>query len=223
MDLVGVVPIGISVAGLAVAATTLYYTNFRKPRLRLLLGSRLKVNHPERVGFTIMLPVTIANESVQPGHVQKVSIALRMPHVEKNYRYLDWGSFVVYRGERRSWDVEELAHPLLIPGKSSVSKVVQYIWQDVGSRYITDVGQYELQVLCWTSMKRKPDIRVTHSLSLSKEQKSKIDRQIGGAIPAEFAGWPPLQPGFSYTTDLVLDQQLPENTLLTEASFNDLR
>jgi len=167
--------------------------------------------------------MTITNESAQPGHVQKISIALRMPNVEKNYRYLDWDSFVVYRADRRNWDTEEFAHPLLIPGKSSVSKGVRYTWHDVRARFIVDVGQYDLQVLCWTSIRRKPHILVTHSFSLTKEQKERIDQRIGGAIPPEFAEWPPLPPGSSYNTDLVLDQQLPENTMLTEASFHDLR
>jgi len=223
MEVTSVLATAVAVASLGVATTTLYYMNFRKPHLRLLLGGRIKVNHPERTGFALLVPVTITNQSVQPGHIQKISIALRMPHVEKNYRYLDWDSFVVYKSDRRNWDIEEFAHPLLIPGKSSVFKVVRYVWHDVRSRFVVDVGHYDFQILCWTSISRKPQIVVAHSFSLTKEQKDRIDRRIGGAIPAEFAEWPPLPPGSAYNTDLVLDQQLPENTFLTDAGFNDLR
>ena len=216
-------PIVVSLASLLVALATLYYTNFRRPRLRVLVGSRFKLNHPQRSGFSLAMPITITNQSAQPGHVHKISVAVRMPHVQKDYRYLDWGQFVVYNPERNSWDVEEMAHPFLVPGKSSVSKVIGYGWSNVNERFITEIGQYELQVLCWTSAKRQPSIKVSHSFSVTRTLKDAIDNRMGGRIPPEFANQPPpMPPGRTLNVDVVLDQQLPENTVITEPEFVSL-
>lgn len=160
--------IGVVLGGLGFSLSLLlaYLSHFRPPEIELLPGGRIQF-YPapfqgpsglvwgRAIGF--YLPITFHNWSTRGGVVHKVRMVLRPKHDPERAYDMRWAEFQQMSPERH-WIPRALAQPLPLEGQSSLTEMVQFQWvSDTGTLPI-EPGEYEVDILGWTTPGPKPDL-----------------------------------------------------------------
>ncbi len=160
----------ISSISLVVSILTLAFTHLRRPKIQLVTGSAIGINHKSD-GYTIYLPITFINPSATPGVVSRCGILIKNAN-EENYNYMEWVEFRTRSAETRSYGHNEIAGPLYVLGKASVSKIAWFRWR-LGKRAFP-AGTYSLLVFVWTSDREKVKFKSKHEFYISEDQAKEI-------------------------------------------------
>lgn len=184
-------PIYVALLSLAVSLITLYLVHLRPAKLSVIVGSTVGVNHQGN-GFSLYLPINFINSSQCGGTIYKCGIVLSRPEQTQSSHYIEWTEFRKHSEETKLYIRDEFAGPLYIEGRSSVSKLAWFLWEDGGIDF--KAGQYTLNVYIWEKGIGKPSIKCNHQFyidnptsedlsKLKSDQKTRIcwqgiDKQI---------------------------------------------
>jgi hypothetical protein len=197
----GYLSLVISILSLGVAATALFVSQFRGPRISVHVGPSVKLYYPKEGGFAVYIPITFINDSARMGTVFRAAISLvRIENSEERF-FIEWGSFSTYDPQTGNWRYESMAHALAIPGKVAVNKLFWFNWlpSSLPPLRICE-GEYILTVHYWTKRTSSP-AHDAHKLHISEETFTTLESyRIDGRAT---------------TIDLILDKQLERNRVMT--------
>jgi hypothetical protein len=189
----------IALVSFLVSAVTLFFSVLRAPRLSDVVGPEFKVYYPPDGGFGVYLPVAFLNESPRTGTVVRCSLSLYRKTAPEERFFMDWRSFCKLEGN--GWVVKEPAHAITVAGMQSRTKTVLFSWRAASVPQIQIVeGNYVMVFHYWTGLTGKPR---------NAQHEFTVDR----ATQAELDGYLANKHGF--VVDLVLDQKIGSNKLLT--------
>jgi hypothetical protein len=195
----------VSLISLLVALTTLYWTQFRPPRIGLIVGSTIGVNHQED-GFSICLPVTMSNVAHRPGLVNRCSLVFLPAAGAQTAHYIEWTEFRKRDQDKSKYVLEEFAGPLQIEGRSSVSKLVWFRWRN--GVFPFSEGKYAIELIVWLENGEKPAIREKHDFFIGPEEaKALAEYKANSKTIIKWMG---------------IDKQIEANKLLTQHELEKL-
>ena len=116
--------------------------------------------------------------------------------------FIEWGSFSIYDPQTGNWRYDDVAHALVVPGKSAVNKLIWFNWLPASSPQLCiREGGYILTVHYWTAQTGNP-VNDVHKCDISGEIFAKLE-----SYRAE---------GKATTIEVVLDRQLDRNRVMTQ-------
>lgn len=152
------VPIIIASLSFVVAFLAFYFAQLRPPKLQFHFGHQFQIYYPRDGGFGIYMPITITNTSVNTGMVSSCALVISKEK-SNEYYFFDWAGFGKVSKETGGWESEQAAHPLVIPGRSSVSNIIWYIWRPWSEpSFHLSEGNYNFQLISITDENTKPRI-----------------------------------------------------------------
>src|SRR5436853_5750046 len=115
-------------------------------------------------GFEIYVPATFFNTAQRLGIVTRCSLVVWAPGVESKAYYIEWTEFRKRDLSERRWVRDELAGPVTVDGRSSVSKVVYFRWAK--GPVVLPPGEYKFVFYIWLVDLPKPTFASTHRAEL---------------------------------------------------------
>lgn len=195
----------VSLLSLTVAGVTLYLSQLRPPRVGLIVGSTIGVNHQED-GFSIYVPLTFNNTAHQPGLVNRCSVVFSSAAGAQTAHYIEWTEFRKRDDDRNRYVREDFAGPLQIEGRSSVSKLVWFRWRN-GIHPLAE-GKYMIEVIVWKENGDRPSIRQKHEFFIeTKEANALAENKINSKTVIQWIG---------------VDKQIESNKLVTQHELEKL-
>lgn len=202
----------ISISSFVVSAATLFFTHLRPPKVVARIGSAIRIyyaDHSAGVSFGIYIPATFINLSARTGTILGAAITINRADAVQQRFFMQWRQFSKL-DEEGDWIPESNAHALAMPGKSSQTKMIWFMWEtESRPKFFIREGEYELTFLSWERPKSKPQ-SIRHRFFVSET----ISDRLEGFIRDKR----------STTTEIVLDQAFSSNRLLTsheaETLFN---
>jgi hypothetical protein len=189
----------IALVSFLVSAVTLFFSLLRAPKISKVVGPEFKVYYPPDGGFGVYLPVAFLNESPRTGTVLRCSLSIYRKSTPEERFFMDWRSFCKLEGN--SWAIKEPAHAITVPGMQSRAKIVLFSWRAASIPQIQIAeGSYVMVFHYWTGLAGKPR-NAHHEFAVDKGTKAELD------------GYLATKQGF--VVDLVLDQKIGSNKLLT--------
>jgi hypothetical protein len=194
----------IALLSLVISFATFYVTQLRPPRVGLLVGSTIGLNHQEE-GFSLYFPLTFNNTALQPGLVNRCSVVFTRADAPTSH-YIEWTEFRKRDDDKKIYVIEEFAGPLQVEGRSSISKLVWFRWRK-GALALTE-GKYSLEVIVWTENSALPTIREKHELFIGATEAAALaDFKINKRTRIEWLG---------------IDKQIESNKLVTNHELEKL-
>lgn len=169
--------VSISTFSLIVSLSVAYLAYFQSAKPKLLVGSNLivfnsfvnTISGMVWGGITFVLPVTFYNWSPRGGSIYQVRLVIGQENNPQEYFDLAWTSFTKFI-DGLTWEDEDVAQPIAVPGKDSVSKFIRFDWSPLTKEKLhLKQGQYELILFVWLSNSDKPEICEKFSFSLTEE------------------------------------------------------
>lgn len=201
----------IAIISLLVAATTLYLTQLRPPKLISQSGPFIKIYYAdyETAGsFGLYLPVTIINKSARTGTILNAAITLHRKESPEQSYLMQWREFSKLDVERHKWVFDEMAHALAIPGKSTIAKIIWFMWNSESQpKLILREGTYILSFYFWDERDKPPNCE-THQLYVSESIYNKLENYRAEKKLT--------------TVDIRLDIEIEQNRLLTQHEVRKL-
>lgn len=200
-------PLLISLTSLAFVLLTFYLTNVRPPKIRCQIGPTLQVYHGDHAagGSTgFYLPVTFENTSVRTGIVSDVGLLLYRKDQPEERFFMTWREFAKYDPVgSRGWKFDEVAHALAVPGRSTVTKIVWFMWfPESLPKLHPREGSYVVNLCYWTRLRKQPQ---------SQRHEVVVDAETVSILQAHRAAHS------NGSRILWLDKRLNYNELLTSA------
>src|SRR5262245_25080760 len=147
----------ISSLSFVVSLLTLYLMQLRPAKLQFHFGRQFEIYYPRDGGFGIYVPITITNTSNKAGIVKSCALILSKATTEDEYYFFDLCGFGKRDEETGGWKFEQAAHPLVVPGKSSVSNVFWYVWRPwTRPSFRLTEGTWKVELVGITSEMTKP-------------------------------------------------------------------
>lgn len=184
----GIIPIVsllISSVSLSASLIVAYFSNFKKSRPGVLIGSNISIypapyRGAESViwgGTGIYIPMTFFNWSPNGGSIIQCRIMLARIDNPNEIYDMAWTEFAEMLQSERKMGNGGLAQPIPISPKSSLTKTVLFIWNPFSNKKLPiKEGRYSFDILLWTHSSSKPNIKQTFEFSVSKQQEN--DYQI---------------------------------------------
>jgi hypothetical protein len=193
----------ISLSSFVVAASTLFFTHLRPPKIVARIGPSIRIYYADYStggSFGIYVPATFLNLAGRTGTVLNAAITVHRSDAAEQQFFMQWRQFSKL-DEDGDWTHETNAHALAVPGKSSETKMIWFMWQ-TGSepKLLIREGEYLLRFLFWTRPGNKP-CSIYHKFFVSN------------AVYEHLEGF--RRDKRSTTTEIVLDQAFSANRLLT--------
>lgn len=172
----------IALLSLTVSIITFYLNQLRPPQIRLQLGPAVEIYHADRdrgssTGF--YLPVAFENRSNKNGVIVNVGLTCnRISDPSKKY-FMIWREFADNRADRFA-----PVHPLHVPGRSTVAKVVWFMWfAESDPKLYFQQGEYLLELVYWTSNSGKAQ-RHSATITLPEDHAKDLEerRQSGNTL-----------------------------------------
>lgn len=194
-------PIAISVVSLGLAATALFMSQFRGPKISVHVGPIVKLYYLMDGGFAMYIPTTFINDSPRMSVVFRVAISLLRTENPHERFFIEWVSFSAYDPETECFRYEDIAHALAVPGMAEVNKMIWFHWltSSTPSLHIRE-GEYDLTIHYWITETGKP-VNNIHKFYVSEDTFAKLESYRTG--------------GKDITVEVVLDKQLDRNRLMT--------
>lgn len=195
----------IALVSLVISIATFVIINFRPPKISAFLGPRFQLSNPNPEQVTLVMPITFSNLGAKVGSIIRTAVVVY--HVDTPYQlyFMQWDSFANLQTQTTlQWVHEELAHVLVVQGKSMVSKNVSFAWFQNSSTSPLKFreGIYKIVFLYWTSEFANPHRETTQVL-------------ISASILANLQRDPPAS-----TAILQLDEKLKVNIPMNENDFS---
>ena len=177
MTLYNWISIVLSIVSLILSLSVAYFAYFRAAKPKILVGSNIIlfnsfVNTVSGVmwgGITFVLPITFYNWSPRGGHIYQVRLVVGREQEPQAYFDIEWSNFIKFV-DGIKWEDEDVAQPIAISGKESVSKFVRFNWSPkTGEKLKIVNGRYELMLLAWTGKSEKPDIHEKFSFTIEDD------------------------------------------------------
>ena len=195
----------VALVSLLLSGLTLYLTQFRPPRVGMLVGSTVGVNHQED-GFSIYLPLTFNNTAHQPGLVNRCSLVFSRVGGGQTAHYIEWTEFRKRDEDKNRYVRDDFAGPLQVEGRSSVSKLVWFRWR-TGAHPLAE-GKYQLELIVWKESGSRPAIREKHELYIGAVEANRLSEfKTAGKTMIEWIG---------------IDKQIESNKLVTSHELEKL-
>jgi hypothetical protein len=202
----------ISISSFVVSAATLFFTHLRPPKLLARIGPPIRIyyaDHSAGVSFGIYVPATFINLSGRTGTVLSAAITINRADAAQQRFFMQWRQFSKL-DEEGNWTHESNAHALAMPGKTSQTKMLWFMWETESQpKLFIREGEYELTFLFWDRPKSKPH-SIRHRFFVSETIYNRLEGFIRDKLGT--------------TTEIVLDQAFSSNRLLTsheaETLFN---
>lgn len=129
-------------------------------------------------GTTFVLPVTFYNWSPRGGSIYQVRLVIGQENNPQEYFDLAWTSFTRFI-DGLTWEDEDVAQPIAIAGKDSVSKFIRFDWSPLTKEKLNlKQGQYELILYVWLSNSDKPEICEKFSFSFTEETYQEFQKTV---------------------------------------------
>jgi|SRR6185295_171235 len=149
-DLTKLLALILSGLSLIVSLSALYYSQLAPPALDFYLGRQFEIYYPRDGGFGMYIPVTAVNTTNSSGTLRQLAVVLSRPGEDSKY-FFNWASYGVRDPETGDWTSEAIAHPIVVPAKSSVSKIFWFIWRpSTRPEIVLGEGTYDINVLALT-------------------------------------------------------------------------
>jgi hypothetical protein len=194
----------ISILSLIISFFTLYISHLRNPSIEVHVGPEIRIYHADYdYGFStgIYLPVAFLNKGAKIGAIIKTAISLRREDLPDQTFFMQWREFSKLDSEKSKWINEEVAHPLTLPPKSAVDKIIWYMWYAKSKPQLELVeASYVLTFYFWDKIGHEPK-KSEHRFSISKE------------VATQFVEFRKTR--IKHTIDILLDKELEINRLLT--------
>lgn len=195
----------VALVSLLLSAFTFYLTQLRPPRVGLIVGSTIGVNHQED-GFSIYMPLTFNNTAHQPGLVNRCSLVFYRVGGGQTSHYIEWTEFRKRDEDKNRYVREDFAGPLQIEGRSSLSKLVWFRWRN--GAYPFSEGKYQLEFFVWKENSSRPVIRERHEFFIGASEANRLaEFKTGSKTTIEWIG---------------IDKQIESNKLVTEHELEKL-
>jgi hypothetical protein len=198
----------IALIGLIVSIVTLSLTQLRPARISTLLGPNVYMTYPIEGGFSLGLPVSFTNQGARNATVLRTAVTIyRLERPDQRY-FMQWNAFMkldVQAGLR--WVHDEMAHPLIIPGQSTIAKFILFGWNTEPSVPFSE-GRYELVFHYWNVADGHPQSE-THQIVVDRSTLETL-QDTGDATKARI------------TVSVQLGQQLRPNILMNEQEYRHL-
>jgi hypothetical protein len=174
----GTIPIVISILALLVSLLSLYYSQVRGAKLRLVAGEHLNINHFVEGNVGVSLPVSLINEGVRPATLRRVGLTISIKGkvegelLEPFYfqRIDDKGNFLQ----------ESMPTPITVAASQSVVKQVLFRsdFNHPAEFHLVNPGTYELVLLGWTEDSFVPSVKDKFDIEISEEDASQLRQYL---------------------------------------------
>lgn len=139
--------ISISTLSLLISLSVAYLAYFQSAKPKVLVGSNLIifnsfVNTISGMiwgGITFVLPVTFYNWSPKGGSIYQVRLVIGQENNPQEYFDLAWTSFTKFI-DGLTWEDEDIAQPIAIAGRDSVSKFIRFDWSPLTKEKLKKIG-----------------------------------------------------------------------------------
>jgi hypothetical protein len=189
----------ISSLSLLVSLTVGYFAYFQAAKPKILIGSNLilfnsaTLTPTEEVwgGVTFVLPLTFYNWSPKGGSIQQVRLIIGQKDNPKEYFDMAWSNFVKFV-DGVTWEDEDVAQPIAISGRSSVTKFVRFDWSPLaGEKLHLKPSQYEMTILVWTNSNvEKPNLVEERSFYITEVVYTEYQATVSNQM--SFGFWIPI-------------------------------
>lgn len=172
------IPILISVISLCATLVVAYFSNFKKSKPGVLIGSQMSMypvpfNGPEGIiwgGTGILMPMTFFNWSPNGGSIMECRIAIARVDNPNEIFDISWTEFSEMLQNERRMGYGGFAQPIPLPPKSSLTKTILFLWPPSDNNKLpVNPGRYVLNVLVWTKSSPKPSIIESFEFSISDQ------------------------------------------------------
>lgn len=169
----------ISSISLLIAIITFYLTNLRRPRVQCQIGPNLQVYHGDHnaggsTGF--YLPVTFENTSARTGIVSNAGLIVYRRDQPEQQFFMTWKDFAKIDPDK-GWRPEEVAHALAVPGRSTVAKIIWFMWfAESTPKLNLREGAYILDLCYWTQISKKPQHQ-RHEFFVTDESAKELEER----------------------------------------------
>ncbi|MES1244835.1 MAG: hypothetical protein ABUT39_24720, partial [Acidobacteriota bacterium] len=149
------------------------------------------------------VPLTFVNRSQRTGVVHKITLILRLKDTDVPAFCIDLSRFVELDPAKNGYKDVALPHSFAVPGNSSVSHLVKFMWwNDSHPEFILGTQAYTFSIFIWTKPGGRPNSATHHILYPTESQALILEksRQAGDGVSIE----------------VVLDRGAPGNRLLDQ-------
>lgn len=199
-----IVTLTLSIIGACLGIASFYLTQLRPPRIQVIAERRIRVGYAlQGPAFGVHVPLAFVNRSQRTGVVHKITLILRAEDADAPAFCIDLSRFVELDPEKTGYRDVALPHSFAVPGNSSVSHLVKFMWwNDSHPKFILGTQAYTFSILIWTKPGGPPDAATHHILHPTESQASVLEksRQAGDGVSIE----------------VVLDRGTPGNRLLKQ-------
>jgi hypothetical protein len=203
------IPIIISSLSFVIAFLAFYFAQLRPPKLQFHFGHQFLIYYPRDGGFGIYMPITVTNTSINSGIVSSCALVISKEG-SSEYCFFDWAGFGKRDEDTGGWKFEQAAHPLVIPGRSSVSHMIWYVWRPATepSFHLLE-GTYTFQLISITDEKTKPRI--------SRVRKVYFPPELVRVLDERRKVHDPMSQIWSFS------DEIEENQVLSEREFKNMK
>lgn len=186
MENLDFIPIFVSVVSLILSGTVAYFSHFRAPRIKMLVGknimlfpSKVKSVGDDILGVTFNIPLTFYNWSPQGGTIYRIRLLVGRVN-QGEYYDMTWTTFVKI-SRSGNFEDEDLARPIPIEARSSLNKTVRFDWNPEFTGEALEIQKnikYELRIFAWAEDKRKPNLGYSTSFILKEREYEQYQSSI---------------------------------------------
>ncbi len=187
-----------ALAALVIAIATLYLTVLQGPHFTVCFGPKLHLFTPTDGGFAVITDVSFTNTGSRMGVVLSTALTMKRHPSDETYG-VAWDTFRAYRETEGHYELklEQEAVPIPVLGRSSVTKLVRFLWgADTERPLVLEEGSYQVDLQVWTSGSGKPDVVLTQELEVThadaEEFRRRAERHDSKAITRSFVGAGPV-------------------------------
>lgn len=162
------ISIVISSLSLIVAATTLYMNQFRKAKIKIILGPDIHMYHPSDGGTAFYLPVIFTNRSPTKGLVKEIFLKVECP--DKGCYFMLWKEEVSISLKDMEYVHTDRAKPFTIDGYATTAKTYWFLWPQNKQQPLTfKQGEYTFTIMARTAKGDITDVQQSEKLTISAE------------------------------------------------------
>jgi len=202
MDTIAIIIASLSIV---IAALTFYFTQLQAPKLTALIGPSFNfyyADYSSGGSSAMYLPVTFINRSTKTGTITNVAIRIYKKDLPEQSYLMQWREFSKLDPEESIWVYEEMAHALAIPGKSTINKIIWFMWgADSKPKLILQKGAYKIDFYYWEQPNKPPHLE-THGFVISDSIYDKFEQFRSGKSKT--------------VIPIRLDKQIEQNRFMTE-------
>lgn len=204
----------ISIASLTLSLVVAYFAYFRVASIKMLVGrniifypSKVRTANGDILGATFNIPVTFYNWSPQGGTVYRIRLLIGRQGQDEYYD-MTCTTFVRMSASG-DFEYDDIAQPIPVDGRSSISKVVRFDWNPefTGNKFDVQVGKYDLMIFVWTKNENRPHLKYSTSFIVKEQDYEEYKKRIS-------------LNDFSSVWFSLEDDERP-NTIVTKTRVND--